>query len=365
MPCAVIPTIILGPACSAPMPVDTFETPSETNMPLSHRQTALSGLLTLFALQSAFAVTSPSDSPHTLEQAMEQARSKLTHRAAASLGAAGALDVKPPVIERFNMRGSIDAWLEGSSVTAELTMSDDLSGISGYGLQMTGPSGQLVYQWINPGNPQHRRINVDLAFGGRPYADVGFTRFSEPGTWRASDLYVFDNAGNTTRADVDQLALLGNVEVKVNNTAGFDATAPELVRGRILTDAISLSKSPRGNPSGLPVASVVLAVKDSGSGQAAGVRYASLQFCVVDGAGACTEQMFGMFGTTAEAGLKAGAIEVGSTLPADLAPGTYELVGAWLRDAANNEVWLDTPGRGGSTDFGRLFPSGTSIRVKP
>jgi hypothetical protein len=271
------------------------------------------------------------------------------------------IDTTPPVLAAFNAGTSVDARLANSGVPIGLTLTDDLSGVAYVYVEAHGPHGQVI---------EVQRTFDYADRKARATLGLMLSSAAEPGDWQVTYLYAYDLAGNGLSLGQSALAALGNTHFTVSNDA-FDAIPPRLVRGRILTPSFSISKYAKGVPRGGPLESpgVGIKVTDDGGPGSAGVRSATMNFCMPDEYGDCYDYDFMLMADNAS-GLP-GDATTDLVLGADAdyfystpTPGTYALESLVLTDFAGNTRTYTSTDFGGDTDFSKYFPT-TTIVVTP
>jgi hypothetical protein len=294
-------------------------------------------------------------SPHLL-----RAMARAQHLAQAAPGHRR-LDTTPPKLSAFDAGTSADARQVNGGVPIQLSLTDDLSGIAYVYVEAHGPSGQVA------------DVQRTFDFATRKaQASLGLMvpASAEPGTWQVTYMYAYDLAGNDLSLGQSALDGLGNTRFVVSNDV-YDATPPRLVRGRILTPTVSASKLAKGVPEGGPLQSpgAAVAVTDSGGAGSAGVRTASMNFCMSDESGGCYYPTFSIMADNssdmpgdASSELTLGAY--GETYYDPLSAGAYALDSVQLVDFAGNSRTYTNKDFGGDTDFSKFFP-GITIEVTP
>jgi hypothetical protein len=271
---------------------------------------------------------------------------------------AGAVDTTPPVLHVIKVAGKIDAQQVHQAVDAGFELTDDLSGVLRYVISFRSPSGlSHVVRRGAPATPA-KRVDGTITIGTMQFADIPFTEFAEPGTWKADLFYAYDANGNFAGYSENELQALGWAQFEVKNEK-YDIVAPALVSGEITTPHVRLSKAPKGLPAGtLPYVKAEISMTDSGNGAVSGAYSASLVFCK----DWCSES-FALDGTVARTGLGSTTLKIGTELGKKVPPGTYEPFALFLDDVAGNESEYDSKAFGGSTDFGDFFPDGYTVVI--
>lgn len=274
--------------------------------------------------------------------------------------AGGAIDNTPPALTKFSLSGTVDAQQQGAYALADMTLTDDLSGINFVTLTLTSPSGaqSATLYTVLPGG--EKKYAGKFAVGSTDLLDFGgrFTRFSEPGTWTATSMLVSDANGNIALYFASDLAALGNATVDVKNDGGYDTTPPAVLQGQVLTKQVSLSKPPAGTAAGTaPVISAALTVTDTGNGAVSGAKIASMSFCLPDQWGNCQDTIE-LDGTADLTHVGKTTIRMGANPHAGQLTGKYGLYQVFVLDTAGNAVVQ-------STGLDQLFPKGMVINVLP
>jgi hypothetical protein len=301
-------------------------------------------------------------SPHAMHGAP-------AHRAPAVHAAYTSTDTTPPVLQAISVAGTANANQAITSVRVTLDYTDDLSG-GGWGiLWVQSPSGAVYQaQEFFDGNGALHVTHTQTIGESRAGAAFTFDGWSEPGTWRVSQLYLYDVAGNSSTYDADQLAALGPTTFTVNNTH-YDGIAPVLVAARLLTSSVSLAS---GNDAGIPWVKASLTVSDTGTNTASGVDYVSVWFCKppVDVNGQCADEFHvdGYFGTPAikQSTITAGGLPFSTLLGAGVlaTTGTYQIEEISVQAVDGNGWNCLTAIGGGACDASQWFAR-TSVTLAP
>jgi len=286
-------------------------------------------------------------------------------------------DVTPPVLDGIGVSGHPNMTQSNPSITVTLDISDDLTGVAGGEIFVISPDGgqELGQEFSESGSVRvvHKEQMGYLRAGNFSSLDEGdgyFTHWSQPGTWTVSKVILWDVAGNQVSYAGDQLAALGTTTFTVSNSK-YDGVPPALVGGQILTPVISRSS---GNDHGVPFVKTKVSMTDTGIGSASGVDYVAMYYCLppVDADHVCRDYL----STYASLGVPGSGIDTSVTTSnvawswpggGSLATsGVYQLavvVFATL-DGVSNASW-SSPLVGGTTDFGTLFPGGTTVTINP
>jgi hypothetical protein len=266
-------------------------------------------------------------------------------------------------LKSFNLSGSVNAQLPNPSVDARIKLTDNLAGVLNYYVLLQSPSGAQTISRIKNSLPPNTNISSTLTVGSYPLSSRFFGPFSEPGIWRATTLYAYDANGNGIGYSQTDLAALGNTEVNVVNSGGYDAIAPTFESGTLLTTTVKLSKPPPGTAAGTPpYVSAELNITDAGNGAISGTYYGTLTLCRDAGSG-CGDYLQ-LSGYTNRSGLSANTLRVGTQLVSDQATGSYKIYSVALQDIAGNYKYRYSTAFGGDIDFRDYFPV-TTIFVNP
>jgi hypothetical protein len=269
------------------------------------------------------------------QQLLRQKVSRLENTAAK-------VDDKPPVLTIINTAGTF----------INVAATDNLSGVRWGYAYSRGPSDQFVVSFVGSTMPSKNYT------GGMSMQDL--TVFSEPGTYKVTDVYLWDVADNMVHYDEAALVGLGGrTTFEVVNTLGYDSKAPKLKSGKILTPLLSLSDTTPGTTQSRYVG-VQASATDVGNTAVAGIMWVSADFCLLDET-AC-------FSVSADDISQGPAVSVrmSGQVSADfgLVPGEYHLRNMQIHDYGNNDQFLYSTEFFGSTDFSAYFPS-TTITLTP
>jgi hypothetical protein len=305
----------------------------------------------------------PSQRPLSAAEKLAAIKADAQTRARAAQ-AAGALDVTPPLLNKFWLLGDVDAQAPLPFLNAELGMSDDLSGVQSYTLTLRSPSGQMIMRSGILSSGQ-KRYDARVGVGAVGFSDgPAFTRFAEPGVWTADSLWVYDAAYNGAGYDAAALAAMGRSTFTVTNHRGHDITPPTLTGGTLGAARLSMSAPPAGTWDGtLPFISATVEASDEGNGAVSGNYQAIMMLCLPDKYMRCTDWVE-MLGTADLPGQAAGKIRVWGELRRDQLPGRYVVQSVWLTDAANNGNYVLSKDFGGAADFRQMFPV-ASVTIAP
>jgi len=145
------------------------------------------------------------------------------------------------------------------------------------------------------------------------------------------------------------------------NSGAYDAVAPTLTSGQVLTPSVSLSALAMGTTHEAPFAGIKLIAADTGSTALAGVAGAEAAFCIA-GNNPCIEMLAANVGGTQATGTLFPGAQVSTVL--GVVPGTYDLCDLGVWDQAGNTLHLSSVACGGTTDFSLYFPT-TRITLTP
>jgi hypothetical protein len=278
---------------------------------------------------------------------------------AAVAGAGGeiaAADVTQPALTAFGAGTTLDVGKPTPPFSILIKGKDNLSGVVAVTYFATGPSGQRIFGGLSvdyPGTGFSRR-------GG--FSDLYVGRLLEPGAWVIDEAAVMDAAGNLGYYGAAALAALGNTRFTVVNGGTYDTVAPTLTSGQILTPTVSLSSFAKGTTTLAPYVGVKVTAADAGSTAVAGLAGAGATFCVAD-----ASRCIAVGVATPNAGNQpSGTLVLGSQVASVLgqSPGEYLLSAILLWDQAGNVRELVSTAFGGSTNFGKFFPT-TKITLQP
>jgi len=257
-----------------------------------------------------------------------------------------------PTLTAFHADASVNAALSGAQLKVTLSATGASAGITEVSIYAVSPNGQrATYAGPSVGFPSNDvTTTVGLTFGV----------YSQPGTWTITQVVLYDDAGNYTVYDHDQVAALGDASFTVTNAnpRALDLTPPTLVGGRILTPTVKLT--PGANPIDT-WAGVQVKLTDAGNPASSGFDWADTVFCTLDRAHCIWlgwgPSVLGQSGATPRMGTNL------ANLGGSVVPGTYWLDAVMLHDIAGNATTLTSRMFGGSTDFSTYFPAGQSFVV--
>jgi hypothetical protein len=254
------------------------------------------------------------------------------------------LDPLPPVLTAFSVPYAVDVGESGARLTATFSANDNQAGVARVSVSMVGPKFQSIYLQYSSSFPEKQLQHVahapdDLSF----YA---------PGEYVVDNVCVSDHADNSSCYNSDALAVFGNLMTVVSNSRAFDTAAPSLVRGKILTPTLNLSKTHRGTNK-LPLAGVKLEVEDAGAQAVSGIGVAGIAFCMNLG-----EFCFDVYNPWGEPPRTRHAVQNhGGTPGESIPPGTYRIALVTVSDHAGNTRSYLAKDMHGFTDFLDYFPS--------
>lgn len=131
-------------------------------------------------------------------------------------------DTDAPKLLGFDIVESvIDIQTGNETVTFNLTVVDDISGIERVEVYLISPSGQFVASVLSG------KSFTDLIHGFSMQSR-SFGEFSEAGTWTIGRVFVMDRMGNHRTYRLEDLETLGNSSQVVVNNAASDSQAPSI-----------------------------------------------------------------------------------------------------------------------------------------
>lgn len=278
------------------------------------------------------------------------------------------LDFQPPILQKVDVTGSVNAQGTNQYITATITLTDNLSGVASFLVDFRSPSG-MHHVTRQKSIPLPRtKVQSEITVGASPFSEPPFLRFAEPGTWTIYSLTASDAAGNRVSYNESQLNAIGGYHrFQVSNSGGYDVVPPALASGTIQTPIVRLSKEPKGMPPGTPpFVNARISMTDSGNGVISGSYIGRLMFCLA-GSGSCiagNTNTFTMSGISNRAGLTASTLTVGTQLATNQILGNYLIYSLEMVDAAgSHKTLLSTDFAGGNTDFHGYFPQGVAVFV--
>jgi hypothetical protein len=277
------------------------------------------------------------------------------------------LDFLPPILQKVDVTGSVNAQAVNQYVTATITITDDLSGVASFMVDFRSPSGQHHVTRLKTIPLPRNKVKSEISLGASPFSEPPFLKFAEPGTWTIYSLTASDAAGNSVSYNEAQLASIGGYhKFQVSNGGGYDIVAPTLASGTVQTPIVRLSKEPKGMPAGTPpFVNARISMTDSGNGVVSGSYIGRLMFCL-SGSGSCqagNTNTFTMSGISNRAGLAASTLTVGTQLAKNQSLGNYLIYSLEMVDAAGSHRTLVSSDFGGGTDFHSYFPQGVAVFV--
>jgi hypothetical protein len=263
-------------------------------------------------------------------------------------------DVTPPVLTMFNANPTLNVSKAAAPFKIVFKATDDLSGVLSITANALGPSGQSVAVNLRPGYPAK---NVGGKGGFSP-----LNRLLEPGTWKFSQAYGYDVAGNFFSVSSGALAALGNTTFTVVNNSGYDLVKPSLTGGQLQTPSVSISSHVPGTTDTDRYVGVKLNLTDAGNTAVAGVASAYAKLCQVGDPNKCLS-LSGLTSATGQPSVTLSATAQVSAARGNV-PGDYELQSVYVYDQAGNYASYLGTKFGGTTDFGAMFPA-TKIMLSP
>ena len=158
--------------------------------------------------------------------------------------------------------GTVEVTNSSQTVTLQLHLQDDLSGIDStsanrIGVTLTSASGNQVVSGLS-------QIQGGVILDGVFQVPVNIPRYAEPGIWRITSVRLRDNAGNSLSLDNAALVAAGQMTMVVVQDTNPD-TAPPVLQG------VSLSPSGVDVSSGVQIITVDLVLTDDRSGVTQGL----------------------------------------------------------------------------------------------
>ena len=143
-------------------------------------------------------------------------------------------DVQAPTLSAFNIVErdlTIETGME--TITFDLTVSDNVSGINSVAINYKGPSGQSITVDVD------RETLGELTHSLSVLSNL-FGKFSEAGVWSVDSISIWDAAGNSNYYNSGQLiALGGSTQVSISNVSS-DNQAPILSAFNIVESEITI-----------------------------------------------------------------------------------------------------------------------------
>lgn len=306
------------------------------------------GAILVACAGSAIAAT-----PTAFHPRLEQARMLAQNRAAPAPG----LDTEPPKLVAFDVGTALNAGSSTDRLSVRYTVKDSGSGfVVGYA-DLRSPSGQIKALGLGDDFPA-------ASFTRRDGMQLG--DWAEPGTWHVVDVILIDAANNQVSYDETKLAALGNTAFVVTNKQGGDLTPPTVVGGSIETPSVSLTAPIAGTVGTHQPAVVKLSLVDAGGALPSGIAACWAVFATADSAHAFSALASYSDALSGPPGSARRDVRAGTEPGQYGAPaGSYQLRSLLVLDNAGNATNLTSTAFGGETDFGALFPGGTTIVVTP
>ena len=147
-------------------------------------------------------------------------------------------DVSPPrIVSGAQSPDSVDVSAGPATVTFQVRVTDDLSGVHFVQAQWESPSGSQLVGFVGLA-----RVSGD-PFDGVYQGAATFPQHAEQGAWRLLRVGASDEAGNYKLYATGELAALGvPVSVQVNSTP--DVSPPRIVSGSQSPDSVDISAGP-------------------------------------------------------------------------------------------------------------------------
>ncbi len=293
-------------------------------------------------------------SPAALRTLMQQtvAAQRLRATALPPVAQADGPDLTPPVLTRFEPLGTVNVAKAPSQIRVSFGATDDSSGLRNFFAYAVGPAGQIVYTYHDAGYPtQHytaKATNYDL---------TAATYLAE-GSYQFMYASITDTAGNTQVYDTATLASMANTSFTIKNNQGYDAIAPQLTAGRVLTPKVSLSR-PKQGTSVPKFAGVELTVSDSAESKVSGLGAAEAVFCTLNGSNCIS-----LTARREAVGAASTVVDAGFQVSPELVAGSYHLNTLSLFDHAGNQRVYRSSVFGGPDDLSAVFPA-SIIKLVP
>ena len=230
-------------------------------------------------------------------------------------------DIRPPVLKKVAVGGTVNAGRKYAQAVVSLVAVDNLTGVHQVSVTLSSPSGQTAYEtWQSSFDSTRNELQIA----------VDMSNVSENGSWRLSDVSIRDSNDNYSYYDEAALAALGPTTFTVTGAAG-DFTPPTVQAGGAnLTPTVSRSTPPRGMLPGNPArVGIELNLADA---EAAGVRSATMEFCLPDMYWEC----FSVSGQVSVRGKSAVRLTLGGGVGDWNATGSYKPYSLYVYDFAGN-----------------------------
>jgi hypothetical protein len=278
------------------------------------------------------------------------------------------LDFQPPILQKIDVTGSVNAQALNQYVTVTVTVTDNLSGVASFLVDFRSPTGMHHVSRMKSIPLPRGKVNSEMTLGASPFSEPPFLRFAEPGTWTVYSLTASDAAGNTVSYNESQLNFIGGYhKFLVTNNGGYDNVPPTLASGTIETPTVRLSREPKGTPPGTPpYVNARVSMTDSGNGIISGAYIGRLMFCLA-GSGSCqagNTNTFTMSSIANRTGLTASTLTVGTQLVSNQLLGNYLIYSLEMIDVAgSHRKLISSDFSGGNINFRDYFPQGVAIFV--
>src|SRR5438093_584526 len=254
-------------------------------------------------------------------------------------------DTQPPRLIGLTLDpGTVEVTNSSQSVTLQLHLQDDLSGIDStsgnrVGVTLTSPSGNQVVSGVS--EPQGGVI-LDGVF----QVPLNIPRYAEPGMWRITSMRLRDKAGNSLSLDNAALVAAGQTNMVSVQDANPDTAPPELKSVSFSPPGVDVSSSARA-------ITVDLVLTDDRSGIAQGLTSMD-DFSLISPSGTQTRflsvSQFQLVSGTSTSG----AYRASLIMPQYSEPGMWRLNSLRLRDNAGSQRLYDATS---------LEPFGVSLQL--
>jgi hypothetical protein len=230
------------------------------------------------------------------------------------IGSARGADSRPPELRALAFSpAAVDTSAAAVDVTLSFTVADQASGVRYFEAAFTDPSG--VFR-------QSASARFAPTLSGAYSAKVTFPRFSAPGAWILSNVFLSDAAGKTLLLDTNALTHLG-LPTLLEVRSAQDTTSPKLSRLEFTPSRIDTSLAPAD-----------LTVSFGATDDLAGVSNLELVFMSPSGAGR-------QGGTSRFEATRSLSGAMTLTFPRRSEAGLWTLQTVLVADAANNTLMLD------------------------
>lgn len=240
----------------------------------------------------------------------------------------GLSDTTPPVLTSFSFSPtSVDVTSGDATVTVNLHVTDDLSGVS-----------SAYAAFYSPSMGQYQYVYTDKIWGSSRDAELKGTltlpQFSEAGDWIVYSIGLYDNANNSQWIDNATLTSLGYPTLLTVTSSGQDVTPPQLSSLSFSPTAIDVS-------SGTQSITFTLDITDSPAGVAFCKPNCYYTIALESPSGKQT-QYEADWNVTRQSGTdQAGIWQVPVNLPRYAEPGVWKISYIVLHDHVGNVAWLD------------------------